>query len=859
MAAPTSLRVEHLDVAFGLTISRPRLSWQLPTGARVQTAYRIQAGDWDSGPVRSSRSVLVPYGGPDVPSAMRVEWRVKLWTDAGESDWSAWAWWETGLLQAADWIAQWIQPPESEAETAEPLHSGHLLRGSFACDSAVERARLYATAHGIYELHLNGRRVGDLELTPGFTSYGTNLEVQTFDVTDLVERGSNTLEATLTDGWFRGQAGPFRTTKFYGERVSFLAQLELRDPNGAVTRFGTGPDWRATRSAIVSADLFTGQAVDRTRADGAELPAEVCDFTQANLSGPIAPPVRRIEELRPIAISRLAGGRQIVDFGQNINGWTRLERLGARGTTIALTHGEALDAGGDVTIDHLVSNHQNIDQDDFPWSVANWFIPFQEDRITAGESPNESFEPRHTTHGFRYVRVDGPVGDLGANDVSGVVVHTDLRRTGWFECSEPRLNALHETVVWSLRGNACEIPTDCPTRERAGWTGDWLIFVDTAALIYDVAGFSARWLRDLAADQRPDGCVPHWIPDTLPQVEDSAIPPGSAGCGDAAVFVPWEIHRAYGDVGLLETQWPSMAAWVDYAARAAATSGDPYLWESGFHWGEWLEPGAPVTLPRGDQSDVATAYLHRSTHLLAAIAQLLGRAADEERYRELAGRTKAAWQRAFVTPAGTLTRDTQASYVRALAFDLLPAELRATAAGRLVELVREADTHLGTGFLATPYLLPALADTGHIGIAYELLLRDTEPSWLTMIDRGATTTWELWNGLDEHGVPEASLNHYSKGAVVSFLYRHTAGISLIDAEPGYRRFRVAPKPGGGLTSATAVHESPYGRIESSWELRHGRFVLKVTVPPGAVAELELPDGSRSEQPSGRHVHECRAP
>jgi alpha-L-rhamnosidase len=445
-----------------------------------------------------------------------------------------------------------------------------------------------------------------------------------------------------------------------------------------------------------------------------------------------------------------------------------------------------------------------------------------------------------------------------------------MRRTGWFTCSDERINRLHEAVVWSLRGNACDIPTDCPHRERAGWTGDWQLFVPSAAFLFDVAGFSAKWLRDVAADQRPDGTVVHfspYAPDEAHSIADQLN--GSAGWGDAAVIVPWEVYRAYGDTEILAESWPVITAWLSRIERSARTERHPrraaarpipepheqYLWDAGSHWGEWLVPGEQVVdlIPhaRQDQGDIATAYYAYSTGLAARIAEVLGHADEVKRYRTLSEKVRAAWQAEYIGPDGRLAPDTQANHVRALAFDLVPTELRPKAAARLTELVREAGTHLGTGFLATPYLLPVLADTGHLDLAYDLLRQDTEPSWLVMIDRGATTVWENWNGVTADGTVNASLNHYSKGAVVSFLHRHVAGIELL--EPGYRRFLVRPRPGGGLTWAEAVHESPYGRIEMGWRLDDGHVHVQLAVPAGTEATVVLPSGREKTAGPGTHV------
>ncbi|MFC0531449.1 family 78 glycoside hydrolase catalytic domain [Phytohabitans kaempferiae] len=855
MAAPHHLRVEHLDEPFGITVARPRLSWRLPPGSARQEAYRLRAGSWDSGRVVSPRSLLVPYGGPPLGAGERVEWSVQVWTDLGRSEWAEPASWEMGLPHPGDWVARWIEPPAGAPAGAEGTPVWYLGR-SFDLAAEVSSARLYATAHGVYEFFVNGRRAGDMELTPGFTSYPSTLQVQTFDVTALLRPGGeNTLTAVLSGGWVTW------TNRFRDLGVGLLAQLHLVDPAGAVRRLGTGADWRAGAGAIRSADLRQGQVTDlRVGSDpvGVGAPVVVRDVDLRRLVSSPAPPVRRVQELRPVRITRPAPDRQVIDLGQNINGWIRLARLGPAGTTVTLTHGEAVDTNGDLTIDHLVPPEQRAE-------------PFQEDQTTSAGVPGQVFEPRHVTHGFRYVRVQGHPEDLHPDDVTGVVVHSDLRRTGWFTCGDDRLNRLHEVAVWSLRGNACDIPTDCPTRERAGWTGDWQVFVPAAAYLYDVAGFTTKWLRDLAADQRPDGTVWHCAPNPEPAAFYETFPPGSAGWGDASVIVPWEIYLAYGDRDLLEQQWASMTAWVEYAARQARERRHPsraearpvpaeherYLWDTGFHWGEWLEPGADMSaatvalLNVADHGATATAYLYRSADLLARVAAVLGRDAAAAHYGQLASAARGAWQAEFLRPDGTMTPDTQATYVRALAFDLVPPSLRVAATARLAGLVRAAGTHLGTGFLSTSLLLPALADNGEIGLAYELLLRDTEPSWLTMIARGATTTWEQWDGIDADGVPHASLNHYSKGAVVSFLHRYVTGIQPDPAGPGYRRFRVAPHPGGGLTWAEGRHDSPYGPIESHWWYERDSFRLDVTVPPGTTAEVRLPDGQRHEMPPGR--------
>ncbi|HEY8060839.1 MAG TPA: family 78 glycoside hydrolase catalytic domain, partial [Acidimicrobiales bacterium] len=657
--------------------------------------------------------------------------------------------------------------------------------------------------------------------------------------------------------------------------------LEAELADGTRATQGTGPGWTTATGEIVSADLIDGEAVDLHRRqdgwdrvgfdDGSWHEAPVVEGSFDVLTTSPSPPVRRVEELRPVSVERLPSGHHVVDLGQNINGWVRLEDLGPDGTASTLVHGELLDESGEVTTEHLQP---------YDFATREPLPAGQVDAVVSRGDAEDRFEPRHTTHGFQYVGIEGHPGPLGPDDVTGVVVHTDLVRTGWFSCSDDRLNRLHEAAVWSFRDNACDVPTDCPQRERAGWTGDWQLFCPTAAFLYDVAGFSAKWLRDLRSDQWPDGRVPNILPDPRGAAgHDNVVNgylTGSAGWGDAAVIVPWETWLEYGDLDLLAESVDSMAAWVDFAAGHAAfgrhasrvaARPDPaphetFLWDTGFHWGEWCEPdGTPeaVFTLEQDMGDIATAFLHRSSSLLARIAGLLGHDDLEERYAALAAATLAAWRAEFIDDDGRIRPDTQANLVRALAFGLVPDDLRASVAQRLVELVHEADDHLSTGFLATPFLLPVLAEHGHPDVAYTLLFQDTAPSWLSMIDEGATTIWENWEGPEGGGVAGiGSLNHYSKGAVISFLHRHVAGLRPDEDHPGYERFTVAPMPGGGLTSAEAIHDARRGRVRSAWTIDGGTFTLDVEVPPGSEAEVVLPDGARHRAGPGTSTYTCAA-
>lgn len=766
-----------------------------------------------------------------------------------------------------DWVARWVAPvePPDGPSRQRPVHQ---LAGPVVIDGEVRSARLHVTAHGLYEAFLNGTRVGDHELTPGFTAYRSRLAVQSFDVSDLVVPGENVLGALLSDGWWRGQNGVARRVDDYGTTTALLAQLDVTFADGRLGTFGTDGSWRSTPSHILGADLIAGEVHDlRRRRHWTDWPSwapvRVEDHGTDGLVTSPAPPVRRIEELRPVSVQGVGPGQWVVDLGQNIAGWIRLSGLGPPGTELTLTYGEWLDPEGHVTQEYLFPTSMGTGDD----------VAFQTDVVISAGTPGEVFEPRHSTKGFQYVELHGPLDDLTADDITGIVVHTDLRAAGSFACSDERVDALHRMAQWSFRGNACDIPTDCPTRERAGWTGDWQLFIETAAFLYDVTGFTRKWLRDLAAEQRPDGKVTNLVPEPHPgdgrPPEFWPLTEGSSGWGDAAVHVPWTLHRVTGDTAVLAEQFESARRWVDYAATAAssgrhpsriARSADPapheqFLWDSGWHFGEWLE--ADETLDQAiahaltaDPGAVATAFLHRSARQVAEMADLLGRVDDVEQYAALARAAREAWQTEFIAPDGSLTPDTQANHVRALAFDLVPADLRPAAAARLVQLVRDAGTHLSTGFLATPFLLPVLAECGHLDVAYELLGQDTEPSWLVMVDRGATTVWEEWGGIDVDGRPHASLNHYGKGAVISFLHRYVAGLRIV--EPGYRRFRFEPCPGGGLTWARAHHDAPAGPIRVAWSLDGASLDVEVHVPPGCEADLVSPAGTVETVTAGTH-------
>jgi alpha-L-rhamnosidase len=841
----SDLRAEHHCSALGIGVSRPRLSWLVTDvpGTFEQVAYELEARSPGRPPevvaVQSAETVLVPWPFNRLRSREAVVVRVRVHGSSGTlSGWSEELAIEAGLFAEGDWSAVFVGPtwPE-DLSRPEPAV---FLRHEFEVRAPVVSARLYATALGVYEPQLNGTAVGDLVLAPGWTRYDHRLRYQTFDVTNLLVPGWNAIGAILADGWYRGRLGFFGGRRnIYGDRLALLAQLELTYADGSVDVVATSERWRAATGPILAADLYDGETYDarlehdrwaeRGFDDDGWSSVATVERDLGTLVAPAGPPVRRVE-LRPaVSVGRSPSGKAILDFGQNLVGRLRITVEGERGRTITLRHAEVLE-GGELCVRPLRT------------AAAT-------DRYVLRGGGREIWEPRFTFHGFRYAEISGWPGEVDLDAVRAVVCHSDLERTGWFECSDPLVNRLHENVVWSMRGNFLDVPTDCPQRdERLGWTGDIGIFAPTASFLYDCAGFLASWLADLAVEQaEAGGCVPSVVPDVLE-------PPGpdsphdwkapTAGWGDAAVIVPWTLYQRFGDARVLEDQYESMKSWVELVASRA---GPGRIWREGFQWGDWLDPTAPPDRPergRTDPSLVATAYLAHSASILADTAATLGQADDETRYRRLSAEVREAFAAEYIRHDGRLASDSPAAYALALGFDLLPDATARTAAGkRLVELVDGDGYRIGTGFLGTPLVCDALCAAGEWEAAYRLLLQRDCPSWLYPVTMGATTVWERWDSLLPNGELIAgamtSFNHYAFGAVADWLHRTVAG--LAPGAPGYRTIDIRPRPGGGLTSARARHRTPYGDAVSSWHIDGGLFRLEVTIPPGTTARVTLPD------------------
>ncbi len=838
------LTVEHKKNPLGIDIQKPRFSWKISgngTGI-MQTAYSIRVATdekfssaktvWILEKTNSAESVLQSFQGSKLNSAQRYYWQVKVWDNKGRtSKWSETAFFETGLLEKADWKAQWI---EMEGDTVRYSPSPH-FRKEFPLGKTIATARVYVTSHGYYELHINGKKVGDQVLTPGWTSYGKRIQYQVYDVTPMLVKGANAIAAVLGDGWYRGTLAWENNWAVYGKKLGLFLQLMIKYTDGTEIMVVTDNTWKASNNgALRMSDIYNGEIYDASKKlTGWNLPgyAEngwtkvITAGYKDNLIASEGAPIRKIQEIKPVKIFRTPKGKLIVDMGQNMVGWLRLKVSGSKGTVVTLRHAEVMDKFGEFYTTNL--------------RAAKCQITY-----TLAGTGEEVYEPRFTFMGFRFVEVTGFPGELTADNITGVVVHSDMAVTGSYESSSALLNQLQHNIQWGQKGNFVDVPTDCPQRdERLGWTGDAQAFCRTAAYNMDVSSFFTKWLKDVAADQKPGGEVPDVIPDVLNK-QDAVTAQPSAGWGDVAVIAPWTMYLVYGDKSILETQYPSMKAWVEYIRKKA---GPGLVWKGGSKYGDWLYYHPPVnnhTEPDGhtEPDFIATAFYAYSASILANAAAVLENTQDEKTYTELFGKIKEVFNNEYVTKAGRIGAQSQTSYVLALMFDLLPENIREKSAKFLVDDIKSRRNRLSTGFLGTPYLCHVLSDNGYTDVAYDLLLQEAYPSWLYPVKMGATTIWERWDGQKTDSTFQDagmnSFNHYAYGAIGDWMYRVSAGIETSSA--GYKSLILQPHPAKRLEFSRASFESPYGTIKSGWEKSGDKIIIKVSIPANTSATVVIP-------------------
>lgn len=830
-----ALLTENLENPLGVDADQPRFSWQITSDKRniTQTAYevKVMAGKkqiWSSGKQTSDQSVHIPYSGPALESGKKYNWQVRIWDNNGRaSKWSSLASFQTAKLNKSDWIAKWIEPGYDEDQALRP---SPLMRKKFNVSKKIASATAYFTAHGMYEAFINGKRVGDDWLTPGWTAYKKRLQYQVYDITPLLTSGNNAIGVMLGNGWYRGIIGYANNINFYGKDIALLCQIDIVYADGTTETIASDGSWKCSTGEVRYSEIYNGEIQDArlqkigwTQApyDDREWdPVKEADHSMDILVATWNETVKKQETFAPVSVFKTPAGEQVVDFGQNLVGFVQMKVSGPAGTKVTLSHAEILDKEGNFYIENL---RQAKSQDIY---------------YLKGEG-TEVFEPHFTWHGFRYLKVEGYPGELKPENFTAVALYSDMKTTGDFTSSNELINKLQHNIQWGQKGNFLDVPTDCPQRdERLGWTGDAQVFFRTAAFNMNVNSFFSKWLKDLEADQ-VEGKVPFVVPNVL-----GAGAVNSAGWADAATIIPWNLYLVYGDKKVLEQQYSSMKAYVESIRKVAKND----LWNSGFHFGDWLfyrpdddnDGRAAVT----DKYLIAQCFYANSTQLLINAAKALGKSEDEAFYSALLKKIKEAYLKEYLTQNGRLVSGTQTAYVLALNFDMLPEELREQAAQRLADNIAAYNIHLTTGFLGTPYLCHVLTRFGHNDLAYSLLLQKTYPSWLYPVTMGATTIWERWDGQKPDSTFQTpgmnSFNHYAYGAIGDWMYRIVAGLDTYEDGVGYKHSKIKPYLGGGFTNASASLDTYYGKLSNSWRTEGNKIIMDVEIPANTTSTVYIP-------------------
>ena len=854
----THLRVDYLKEPLGLGNSTPRFYWHCEGGMK-QTAYQIVVkvkGQtlWNSGKVESSSMTHIPYGGRLLKSRERVQWSVKLWDEGGNGGEIVSSWFEMGLLEKSDWSAKWITGDyKPDPKRRYPVDN---FRKTFMLDQKIKSARLYASARGIYDVTINGQRIEDFILAPGMTDYRKHIQYQTYDVTNLLD-WNNTLDLRLADGWYRGSSAAYGVVNVYGTQTSVIAQLEITYADGSVQAICTDESWNWSNDGPIRfADLKDGEIYNANMTPGFAGKAKVVVEPKAPLVASDNVPVREKERFGAKQLKN-----NVLDFGQNIAGYLEFTVKGKPGQVIKLVCGEVLDEDGNVDlsgiqetrpkggwnqlslIKKLLTNQISGENDPTPW---------QQITITCSGG-EDHYKTSFAIFGFRYVQIVTKT-EIDPAAFTAIAVYSDMEQTGDFNCSNELVNKLLQNTRWSMKGNFLDLPTDCPTRERLGWTGDAQIFFDTGAYLMDTSPFFRKWMVDMADAQNKNGLLPAVLPYQGVDMMYNATG-SSAGWADAVYMIPYRYYLRFGDKAVLEKTWPMVEKYANYLMKnlgmrdkkeAKTNPYNAYTYEKGVHLGEWLEPEEFRDKVYGTQAkhpEECTAYLHYSMVTIGKIAELLGKTDMAKRCDEIAKGAKEAYNALFVK-TGTLDTDRQAKLVRPLALGLLDGEDKKYAQQRLVQAVSDYRYCVGTGFLSTPFILPVLSEAGETETAYKMLENTEKPGWLGEVLDGATTIWENWEG-------NLSQNHYSPGAVCQWLFESVAGIRVV----GENRFSIKPVPGGTLTHAEASYQSPYGLVESRWERSENGTKYVITIPANCTAEVILPSGERRIVSAGRYEME----
>lgn len=838
LVAATQLRVNNQTEPSSVAPWKPvAMSWVVESDRNntVQTAYKIDVFKggkqiWTSGKVACDNSVNIPYNGPLEPKSA-YQWRVQVWDNYGKTASSALSKWSTAAAKDESWTAKWvgekIEERPVDKKTVEDINcpAPIYLRKEAVTSGKIKRATAYISAHGLYQAYIDGKQIGNAVLTPGWTSYNRHLLYQTYDVTQLLASGKHTVSAIVAPGWYSGGINWGRAAKryHYGNDVALLLQIEIEYTDGRRETIATDGSWEKSYGPVKYASIYDGQTVDNTASYDWN-PVEVLPENNADFLPSAHEPVMRRTPVKPVKYLVTPRGEKVMDFGQNISGWEKFRIKGQRGDTLKIRHAEVLDKDGNFYTTNLRKAK----------ATSTY--------ILSGEL--DEFEPTFTFYGFRYICLEGLDGEPDLNDFEAIPISSGFEDIGWFECSDTTINRLQSNIFWGFRDNFIDVPTDCPQRdERLGWTGDAQVFFRTASFLGKVDNFFRKWLTDLSYDQRPDGKIPRVIPDTF-QKSKSRL--GATGWADCATFIPWQHYMAYGDLSILESQWDSMKKWVDFCISEACERDWLMTKDTKRHFGDWLfyskeyDPDGQSAVT--SKALIATAFFAESVRIVADAATLLGKSGEAAYYEDVHAKVVKAFQDEYITPAGALVSDTQTAYTLALRFDLVPENLRARAAKRLVDNIHGYKDHITTGFLGTPYICEVLTDCGYSDVAYTLLMQKTCPSWIYPVTKGATTIWERWDSIKPDGTiiqGMNSFNHYSFGAIGDWLYRSALGIR--ETSPGYKTFEVCPHAGGGITSMQGGTMTPYGRIAVKWQADTTAVIsrLEVDVPVGATATIKL--------------------